>query len=549
VEKPELDFIPTMGNAAARARRLFGSRSYVVMPERRLTFAEVDLASRRVAKELLARGIGKGTRVAIHFSYGPEWAIAFFAVTRIGAVCLPMSTVYTPAELRKAVVHGDVDTLIVPRQLQGVSHVPRVEQAFPSLAGQSADGRLLLAEAPFLRSILVGGQHEAGDPPWVGSIDLSADGASSIADSVDDAMLDAAEAQVAPADWLCIIHTSGTTGTPKGVIHTHGAFLRHCHHLGRFNGMGPDSTQFSGLPWFWIGGLVLSIGQAIVLGFSMLCLERFDNEQALDLIVAERPVQIGMWGQLAQKFRQYVASTGRDVSMVPALTPVPGAPVDPELYHNSLGQTETLGPHTAAGPEIGQALDERHRGSFGSRVPLVEHRVIDPESGRDVAPGEQGEVVVRGYSLSAGLYKCERDEAFDDDGWLHTGDLGYFKDGYLFFKGRRTEMIKTLGSNVAPREVEVVLESAPGVGLAIVIGVPDEERGQVVGAVLVRKPGETVDETAVHDHAAAELSSYKVPRRTIVMDPDDLPMLGSGKPDKLALRAMLEAVSGDRVAT
>ena len=98
MDKPELDFIPTMGNAAARARSLFGSRAYVVMPERRLTFAEVDLASRRVAKELLARGIGKGTRVAIHFSYGPEWAIAFFAVTRIGAVCLPMSTVYTPVE-------------------------------------------------------------------------------------------------------------------------------------------------------------------------------------------------------------------------------------------------------------------------------------------------------------------------------------------------------------------------------------------------------------------------------------------------------------------
>lgn len=226
--------------------------------------------------------------------------------------------------------------------------------------------------------------------------------------------------------------------------------------------------------------------------------------------------------------------------MVPALAPRPDGPVDPELMHNSLGQTETLGPHTAPGPEAGQVLPEHLRGSFGLRVPYVEHRIVDPLTGEDLPEGVEGEVLIRGYSLSDGLYKSERDEAFDDDGWLHTGDHGYFRDGYLFFTGRLTEMIKTLGSNVAPREVEVVLEGADNVGLAIVMGLDDPEREQIVAAALVPKPGTEIDLEAVRAHAHDELSSYKVPRHMILVDPEELPMLGSGKPDKLALRRVLE---------
>lgn len=539
MEKPELDYEPTMPIAIRRAADLFGERDYVVMPDRQMTFAQAESASRRVAKQLVARGIGKGTRVGIQFSYSTEWVIAFFALTRIGALCLPMSSVYRPAELRKTSIHGDVDTLIIPRVLVGKEHLPYVAEAFPWLA-DAGEAPFYSPEAPFLRRVWVAGEANDDDPAWVDTIDLSIEGADEGAAEVDDAVIAAMEAQVTPADRLCIIHTSGTTGSPKGVIHTHGAFLRHSDNLSKFHGMTEDFIQFSGLPWFWIGGVVLSIGQGLVRGFQLLCLERFDNAQALDLVIEKKPHQIGMWGQLGQRFRQYVDSTGRDVSMVPAFAPPPGGPVDPELRHNSLGQTETLGPHTAPGPEALKVLDEKHRGSFGIPVPYVRHRIVDPVTGEDLEPGVEGEVIVRSYSLSDGLYKRERDEAFDDDGWLHTGDLGWFTDGYLFFTGRSTEMIKTLGSNVAPREVEIVLETCDGVGLAIVMGLDDEERGQIVAAALVPKPAEEVDVHAVLARANEELSSYKVPRHVIVVPTDELPMLGSGKPDKLALRRYLE---------
>lgn len=542
METPELDYVPTLANAMRRAAEQFGDAPYLAMPGFRLSYAEADQASRRVAKEFVARGVGKGTRVGIHFSYGPDWIVAFFAATRIGAVCLPMSTSYKPAELRKTAVHGDVDLLVVPREMFGDDHVAFVAKAFAALHAVDAPGPLYLADAPYLRSVLVSGPARPGDPQWLGSIDLSVGGAPTpAAAGVPDAVLDAMEAQVTPGDWLCVVHTSGTTGEPKGVVQTHGAFVRHCENLSRWHSMSPASVQYSGMPWFWIGGLVLSVGQSLVRGFPLLCLERHDNEQALDLIIEWKPVQIGMWGQLLQRFHQYVAASGRDVSAVPALAPPPGGPVDPGLRHNSLGQTESLGPHTGAGPEAGVTLDERHRGSFGLRVPHIEHRIVEPGTSNDLPPGVEGEVIVRGYSLSAGLYKKERHEAFDADGWLHTGDLGYFRDGYLFFNGRGTEMIKTLGSNVAPREVEIVLESAPGVGLAVVIGLPDDERGQVVAAVLVPKPGAEIDVDGALALANEELSSYKVPRRVIVVPTDDLPTLGSGKPDKIRLKELLLA--------
>jgi acyl-CoA synthetase (AMP-forming)/AMP-acid ligase II len=138
-----------------------------------------------------------------------------------------------------------------------------------------------------------------------------------------------------------------------------------------------------------------------------------------------------------------------------------------------------------------------------------------------------------------GLYKKERYKVFDDDGWYHTGDKGCIKDGYLYFYGRISEMIKTSGSNVAPREVELTFETYPEVGLAIVMGLPDPERGEIVAAALAPKPGMTIDVDLVLERAKKELSSYKVPRVVLALGDTDVPFLASGKPDRLKLRDML----------
>jgi acyl-CoA synthetase (AMP-forming)/AMP-acid ligase II len=144
-----------------------------------------------------------------------------------------------------------------------------------------------------------------------------------------------------------------------------------------------------------------------------------------------------------------------------------------------------------------------------------------------------------------GLYKRERHETFDGDGWYHSGDKGFIRDGYLYFLGRLSEMIKTSGSNVAPREVELLLESFPEVGLAVVVGLPDAERGEVVAAALVPTGGTTIDPIETIRRAGDELSNYKVPRRVLVLDEGEMPYLPNGKPDRLTVRELLAGRATD----
>jgi acyl-CoA synthetase (AMP-forming)/AMP-acid ligase II len=153
---------------------------------------------------------------------------------------------------------------------------------------------------------------------------------------------------------------------------------------------------------------------------------------------------------------------------------------------------------------------------------------------------EEGELVIRGYGVTQGYYKREREEVFDADGWLHTGDRCFIVDDRPYFVGRFYEMIKSRGANVSPREVELVLEGFPDVTHALVFGLPHPEMEEEVTAVIVPAPGAQLDAASIRERARTELSSYKVPTRIeILTDEADIPWLGSGKPDKLALRARL----------
>lgn len=535
---PELDYPPTMPAVVRRAARLYGDAPFIVMPDRRMSFAQAEAASRRLASTLLATGVGKGTRVGAMFGYGCDWVVTWLAVTRIGAVFMPFSTAYKPAELHKVLLLGDVERLIVPPSLNGKDHLAFVEEAVPGLDG---DGPLWLADLPYLRSVWVAG---GADRPWAHPLTVDFRAASPPDPTVPAPLLEAAEAQVTPADWKIVIFTSGTTSTPKAVVHTHGNFLRHGANLMRFQGFDETVKSFCGMPFFWIGGVGLGLNMSLAGGATILCVERFEADAALDLMEAEGANHIGMWSQLAQRLRQHIDSTGRDVSRIPALAPPPpGAPstTDMELRHNSLGMTETVGPHSGPGPERSRVLPEDMRGSFGPLVPHVEHRIADPDTNETMSPGEEGEVCIRGYSVMAGLYKRERADTFDDDGWYHTGDRGLIRDGYLYFKGRLSEMIKTSGSNVAPREVELELESFEEVGLAVVVGLAHPDRGEIVAAALVPKPGGSIDAEDLLRRVDKEISSYKVPRRVLVIEESQVPYLASGKPDRILIKQMLEA--------
>ncbi len=538
---PDLDYEPTIPAAVHRAATLFGDNDFIVMPDRRMTYAEAEVASRRVGKQLLAAGVGKGTRIAFMFTYGSDWVVAWLAIARIGAICMPFSTSYKPAELRKALRFGDVDTLLVPATMFGQDHLAYIEDAVPGLA-EAGPEALRIPALPFLRHVRVSG---LSDRLWAKALPLDFrlgdgsrdDGGHSAEEGISDEFFEAVEAEITPSDLMMTIFTSGTTSDPKGVVHTHGTFLRHGANLARFAGLTSESRRLCAMPFFWIGGVGLALNMAMSVGSAILCVEKFEPDAVLDLMEAEGATELAVWPQLGQRMQRYIVESGRDVSMIPAFAPP--STTDLGLRHNSLGMTETMGPHSAAGPESERVLPEEMRGSFGLLVPCVEHRIADPETDATLDDGEVGEICIRGYSLMSGLYKREPHETFDSDGWYHTGDKGLIRDGYLYFHGRLSEMIKTSGSNVAPREVELLLESFPDVGLAVVVGLPDVDRGEVVAAALVPAAGASIDPLETLRRAAEELSNYKVPRRVLVLAEGDMPYLANGKPDRLTVRKLL----------
>jgi acyl-CoA synthetase (AMP-forming)/AMP-acid ligase II len=207
--------------------------------------------------------------------------------------------------------------------------------------------------------------------------------------------------------------------------------------------------------------------------------------------------------------------------------------------------TETMGfysagPRSDAPPEERGRLPQRLRGSFGAIVTGYEVKVVDPRTGVELGEEGIGELLVRGRFLMDGLYKQERQDVFDEDGWYHTGDRGYMRSGYLFFVGRSGDTIKTHGANVSVQEVELALETHPAVVSASVLGVSSQsEDDQVVVAAVAMTENAEVSVEEVRTYAAERLSSYKVPRTIIEIPSEQLPLLATGKIDKQALRVDL----------
>jgi acyl-CoA synthetase (AMP-forming)/AMP-acid ligase II len=494
-----------------------------------------------MARGRRAAGVAKGARVGLLLPNSPEWVVSWLAVTRIGAVLVPVNTFFQRRELGWVLRHADVDTLLMAAAFRGHDYVEQLEEVALGLVG-SRGAPLFAPALPFLRRVYVFG----GCPrPW--ALDV-ADLFSGVDPRVDEDLLAAAEDCVEPADPMLILYSSGSTAEPKGALHSHGGVLRHVARLAARRDVKPDDRIWSPMPFFWVGGLVFALLGTFHAGACLLLEEVFEPARTLDLLERERATLALGWPHFGKALAEDPSFGERDLSSlrggnIPGLLPAARVPADPELRATALGMTETCGPHTWGGEG---ALPESQRGTFGTPLEDVEHKVVDPESGRALAPGELGELCVRGPALMQALHKREREETFDADGFYRTGDAGFFDErGLLHFKGRLGELIKTGGANVTPGEVEQVLAVQPGVGAAYVVGIPDPERGQVVAAAVVPRKGRRPTQDGLRARLRKELSAYKVPRHILVCDGAELPFTDSGKIDRRRLAALLaERVRG-----
>jgi acyl-CoA synthetase (AMP-forming)/AMP-acid ligase II len=516
----------TVAEVLRRQARSRGNHPLLVCDAERISYADADARSAELARGLIALGAGKGTHVGMLYPNGPAFVIAMLAAARIGAVAVPFSTFVTAREMREQLVDSDVEILLAAASFRSHDYVQRLAEILP---GADLESRLLSPAAPQLRHVAI--THE---PLY------------QRAGSVGPALLDAMEADVNGCDPLAIVYTSGSTSTPKGVVHTHGALLGHQRNLNRIRGLTAADRLFCNSPFFWIGGFAFGLLATLVAGSTLVCSNASDAAATLDLLEAEKPTMTNGFAAGIAHLADHPSYGERDLSsmrrgnLYPIMAP-DTRPAEPELRHNMLGMTEAGSVVLIGEDEADQP--EARRGSFGKPAPGFETMLIDPDTRERVAVGEVGELCIRGPYVMQGYYKRAREECFDADGWLHTGDLVRTDaDGFVYFTGRLSSMIKTAGANVSAAEVEKAIAKVTGGASAYVIGLPDARRGQLVAAVVVRPDGAAeFDDATLSERLKSELSAYKIPKRFITVARADVPLMSSGKVDLRQLRKLFDA--------
>jgi acyl-CoA synthetase (AMP-forming)/AMP-acid ligase II len=507
----------------------FGPSDFVVSSDgagtdERITYAEAGERSAEMARRLIAAGVTKGVRVGILAPNGPDFAIAFLAATRIGAVAVPINTFFQPPELAWLLRDADIHTVL----------------AVPSLLGKDVDARI--AEATGVTPDVANPVFTERLPQLRNVLSLSAD-ARGWPEPVTQAVLDACEATVRETDDMVIIYTSGSTSNPKGVIHSHGTAITHSRFIASQHEWTPEDRVYIPMAFFWVGGLIFGLLGPMQIGVTVLTEHRFEPGDVLRLMAAERATYATGFPHVGPALSNHPDFATTDLSALregyqQVLLPPELRAADPSLRVRQLGMTETCSSHTWWPPH--EQVPESKRGSLGVSAPGYEHKVVD-ETGAEVPNGVAGEICVRGWAMMRGIVGQSNRDVFDADGWYHTRDAGYRDDdGHLYFAGRTDDMIKTSGANVAPVEVEETLGRVEGVRIAYVVGLPDPEKGALVSAVVVLNDGADVSADMLASECRRRLAAYKVPKKWVMLaDADKLPYTTTNKIDKVALSSLL----------
>jgi acyl-CoA synthetase (AMP-forming)/AMP-acid ligase II len=509
----------------ARRRTEDGDLRALVDDDGAVTFTELDDASQALAARLVAAGVGKGDRVGLLEPNGIGWATTALAVMRVGAVLVPLSTLLRPPELLAQLQAAAVTHLIAARRFRDRSYLDDLQAAAPGVAATTATGGRHAA-VPFLRAV------------WADD-DLPAK-------AVPPAFVDALEERVRPADDMVILFTSGSRGAPKGTIHTHGSALRAVAAGLEARCVRRGERLYIPMPFFWTGGFAGGLLTALVAGATLLTEAIPDPTRTLAMLERERVTLFRGWPDQAAQLAAHPAFADADLSSLrdgslPAVLPPDRRPA-PGARANLFGMTESCGPW--CGDRLDTDMPAGKHGSCGRPFPSGDIRIADPDSGELVPAGETGEICLRGPTLLRGICGRERSTVFTPDGYYPTGDLGQLDaDGYLWYVGRRDDMVKVRGATVYPSEVEAALRTIPGITHAFVtdIPMPTPGSGVEVGAVVVVEGG-CVAAADIAGATRERLSAFKVPTVWLVAaDLGAVPRSATGKVDKAGLQRLLAA--------
>lgn len=529
----------TLAEMLDAAAEEFPDRPYLITDQRTWTYREMAQWVRQLAGGLVTAGVRPGEHVALVMANYPAFGALKFAIAAVGAVAVPVNILNRRDELAYVLRQSRAVMLVTMDRFRDLDYLGMLDEIAPGWETEGGGTAL-----PDLRSVSVfkaEGDGRLGATTFEnlrgGAVDLPRGDPS------------------APAD---IIYTSGTTGSPKGVVLTHDMLLRAAFGSAYARAFEDGRRIHFSLPMNHVYGYVEGLLAALFVGGAIVPHLKFDPCETLraierhrvtDLLLiptmtlavldalADTPVDTaslkgmlssggrtppGLWDRILATFGGIEITTGYGMSECTASTTVT-RPDDPtDRLKTTNGRLRDVGP--AGDPAIGNRI--------------VDYRVVDPQSGAVLAPGEVGELMARGPGVTTGYFdKPEATaEAFDAEGWLHTGDLGRIDtDGYLSLVGRVKESYRCGGEQVTPSEIEDVLMGHPSVLQAYVAPVPDDRMGEIGIAFIVTRPGYVLEPQALINWCAERLARFKVPRHILAIKVEDVPLTPSGRPRKFLL--------------
>ena len=496
-----------------------------------MSWSELDRASDAFAARLQALGVKKGEPVVLFLNNCPQYLVAHFGIQKIGAIVCPSGPLnkehelaYQVDDLKARVIVAAAPLLPVVRKVQpqsALEHVFVVHYADLLPADPALDLPLeLVAERKSERTVPEGCEDflavmKAGAKPQAVAIGMD--------------------------DVALMTYTSGTTGLPKGAMLSYGNALFKTRAAADCNGVGPDDVLLSIAPLYHIAGMLMGVNVPVLSGATSVLMHRFDPRAALQAIAAYK---VSWWYSIAPMnvaCMQVPDIASFDLGSL-KMNPVTSFGI---TFTEPLARQWRSHAPNCTSFEAAYGLSETHTcdtytphhaprwGTQGVPVPGVTIRIVNPDKDgdtqADMPAGDVGEIVLTSPGVFKGYWnKPEATAATLRNGWVHTGDMGKLDaDGYLTFIGRFKEMIKVSGYSVFPEEVETILIKHPAVAQAAVIAQPDAEKGEVVKAFIVRKPGAALEADALIAWARDNMASYKAPRAVSFIDA--LPTTGAGK--------------------
>ncbi|MDA3927908.1 MAG: AMP-binding protein [Prolixibacteraceae bacterium] len=529
----------TLGESLEKWAQETPEQDFVVYADRNLRFSYAEFNQRvdKLAKGLLSIGIKKGDHVGIWGTNVPDWLTFTFATAKIGAVLVTINTNYKLHELEYLLKNADLTTLCLIDGWRDSDYVGMVNELIPELK-DCQRGYLTSEKFPVLKNVVFIGQEK--HKGMYNTPELILAGA-----HIDDDELNVLKKQLDPHDVINMQYTSGTTGFPKGVMLTHVNILNNGYWIGECQNFTEKDRLCLAPPLFHCFGLVLGVMAILTHGATLVMIESFDPLLVLASVQKEKCTALyGVPTMFIAElnhpmFDLFDLSTLRTGIM--AGSPCPMETMREVIDKMHMKDVTIAYGLTEASPVMTQTrvddpIDVKV-GTVGRELPLIEVKIVNPETGDELATGEQGEVCCRGYNIMKGYYNNPEATAaaIDQDGWLHSGDLGVkTEEGNYKITGRIKDMIIRGGENIYPREIEEFLYQMPEIKDIQVAGVPSPKYGEQVGAFIILHENKVLNEEDVKDYCRGNISRFKIPKYIFFLK--EYPQTASGKIQKFKLR-------------